>query len=731
MVFVISAAGLPVSTASSQVTQQQIDDGIQRLKAALYKLQKPDGSFENKTDNTHRPLGGETSMAVYALISAGESYQEPRLRRAIAWLEETKIVSTYSMGLRCHVWSHLPDSFLKHLQADVSELNQWKAPPPGAQGGAVAWGYGDGFGVVHTSTGQYGVLGFWEGAKRGLPINTQVWRDIEAYYTTSQNPDGGWGYHYKGPSTLSMTCAGLACLYITQDYAHNDDYQTPGAAGRHPLTAQLDKGLAYLDKHFAVGGRFPWYTLYGCERVGLASGRRYYGDHDWYAEGAAAILKNMGPGHGPYKLNSYGFKAAGHGFCLLFLVRGGVPVMVNKLEIPDYDWNNRPRDMANLTGWVSDTVEQEINWQVQSIDTDPQRWMDAPILYLAGHQPLKLNAEQTARIKRYLDLGGLLITVADQSSTAFTNSVRELMKQLYPRYEFKSLEEGDELARIVFPINTKRFSVTTLNNGVRHLAVHIAGGDASWAFHAQQHTDPAPWQLFTNVYYYTTSKQGARSRMGPHLITRHTDKNNKPKPITVARVVYDGNWNPEPLAWQTQANFMFNQAKAEVAVKDIDLEQLSSSDMKFAHLAGTDQVDFSEAQIKSIRKFAQNGGTILFENAGGHSIAFIDSMLEALSKAFPEGRVRPVGLSTPVITGVDLDGYDVSQVGYRRYALMKMGTVDAPRLMALSIDGQPRIFVSSDDLTNAMLAQPVWNVFGYDTESAQKIMTNLVLLANR
>jgi len=728
---VIAAIGLLVAPASAQVTHEQVEDGIHRLKGALYKLQNPDGSFETKPreHGNHRSHAGETALAVYALLAAGESYQDPRLARAIAWLQEQKVNGTYALGLRCHVWSQLPDRFLDRLKQDVSTLDQWKAPPAGAQSGAIGWSYGKNVGRVHTSTGQYGVLGFWEGAKRGLPISTNIWRQIEAYYITGQNADGGWGYGYQSESRLSMACAGLTCLYITQDYAHNADYRQPGAAREHPLTDRLEKGLAYMDKHFAVGGRFPWYTLYGCERVGLASGRRYFGRQDWYAVGAAQILKTMGTGDGPFSMSSHGHAAAGHGFCLLFLVRGGVPVMVNKLDIPDYDWNNRPRDMANLVAWVSDTVEREINWQVQSIKQDPAKWMDAPILYLASHKPLKLTDAQAARIKRYIDLGGLLVTVADHSSEVFAESVEDLMRRLYPRYEYRPLESDDVLSKIVFPISTSRVNISTLHNGVRHLAVHIPNGDSSWAFHAKLHTDPTPWQLFVNIYSYATSKQGSRPRLGPHLITRQTIKGDPPPKMTVARVVYDGNHDPEPLAWHTQANHMFNQGKADLMFEQVDLSQLHTSDAKFAQITGTDPIKFSDAQIQSVRDFAQNGGTVVFENAGGHRSEFNESVIQMLADAFPDKRIRPVSMSNPAITGEGIGGYDVTKVGYRHYVLMKMGAIDAPRLMAVSIDEEPRIFVVSDDLTHAMLAQPNWGVFGYNTESAQKIMTNLVLVA--
>ncbi|MBI1372010.1 MAG: DUF4159 domain-containing protein [Phycisphaera sp.] len=723
------------SSASGEVTQTQIDSAVRRLKNAIYSMQRADGSFETKAeDAVHRAGGGDTALAIYALLQAGESYQDPRLQPALKWLAEQEIHSTYALGIRCHVWSHLPDQFLEKLREDVYTLDQWKAPPAGAQNGAIGWAYGYRMGPVHTSTGQYGVLGFWEGAKRGLPISKDAWNGIEAYYTTGQNDDGGWGYAYKGESKLSMTCAGLTCLYITRDYAHRDEFKQPGFSRNHPLTAQLDKGLAYMDKHYAPagGGAFPWYTLYGCERVGLASGRRYFGNKDWFATGAEFILAKMGNGNGPFPaLQSHGHAAAGHAFALLFLVRGGVPVMINKLEIPGYDWNNRPRDMASLTEWVSDTVEQEINWQVQSIDQKPEQWMDAPLLYITSQAPLELNDQQKARLKRYIDMGGLLITAADKGSIQFTRSVNDLMTELYPSYAYKDLSPDDELCKTVFQVEPGRLGVKTMHNGVRHIAIHIPRGDVSWTWHTQSQLDPAPWQLMLNTYYYATSKRGSRPRLGPHVIERTPGAGDKAPAITVARVVYEGNHDPEPLSWETQANFMYNEGKAKLETTSVELDHLRESGVRFAHVVGTAAVEFSDAQVQAIQSYANSGGTILFENAGGRSTEFVESVMAMVLKAFPGSRIRPVALSSPVITGEGIGGYNVAQVDYCPYTLLKRGRMDAPQLMAVSIDDQPRIFISGDDLSHAMLGQTVWGVFGYESNSAHKIVSNLVLYANR
>ena len=69
------------------------------------------------------------------------------------------------------------------------------------------------------------------------------------------------------------------------------------------------------------------YYLYGMERAGRLSGERFFGDHDWYREGAAHLIKQQ--------KSTGGWRSGGHGenapeiataFGLLFLAKGKRPV---------------------------------------------------------------------------------------------------------------------------------------------------------------------------------------------------------------------------------------------------------------------------------------------------------------------------------------------------------------------------------------------------------------------
>lgn len=714
---VILAVVMP-PVVRAEVTDAEIEKGIERIKGILYKSQNQAGLWDDPKapdlGGEGRNWGGATALITYALLTAGESYQSPKLNRAVRFLaDDVKMVGLYAVACRAHVWSHLPDMFNGKLREDLYWLQQ--AAHPVSTGG-ISFRYLQDSKDWDNSTAQYGVLGMWECAKRNLPVGQNFWAGFEKHAIASQNDDGGWSYT-QGDSRTSMTTAGLVMLYITQDYLHRQDFRTVGRASKHPLQAVIDKGLGWLDKNYKPGvnvnGGAEQYTMYGIERVGIASGRKYLGGKDWYRTGAEWLLKNHGSG-------------TNAAFSLLFLVRGRVPVFINKLEIPGYDWDNRPYDVARLTEWVSDEVEKSMNWQVIPITVAPEQWLDSPILYLASHEPLKLTEEQELRIKRYIDLGGMLITSADDSSTAFTQSVTDLLRKLYPKYKQEIIRPDDELMNVVFRMESNRLGAVSIHNGIRHLAVHLPR-DVSWTLHSTNHTDPMPWQLFTNAYYYATEKGRLRNRLDQHYLAREKDKGGPD--VTVARASYDGNWDPEPLAWEIQSNYMYNASKANVKVMTAELAKLPDpSEAPFVHVAGTTKVDFSDAQQEAVKHYVNAGGVIFFENAGGGG-NFAESVIQMLGKAFPDQRVRPISTAAPLVTGQSIKGFDISNIDYRSYALLRMGQVDTPRLLTLNINDKPRVVISGEDLSEAMLDQPVWGVFGYDSPSAHKIMSNLVLYA--
>jgi len=724
LIAAVTAVTMIGKPTHADVTDEQVRDAIRKGVQALYDSQEAWGHWDeqkdprqaNNADHRGKQYGGTTALACYALLTAGEEWQQnPKLQKPMEWLAQMnpEMDGTYAVGLRAHVWPKLPDKFLDELQEDAYLLIEGI----NAKGG---YRYTLGDAGIDNSCTQYGALGAWECAKRGVPIPNSYWQKLEKHFVEGQLPDGGWGYtDDRDASNLTMTSAGLAIMYVTLDYLHSNDFMRPGATDRHPVYSRIQKGLDAFEKHFSV--TTSGYAAVGIERVGLASGRKFFKGKDWYQEIASSYVSKMGN-------NGIGGgqrSVVETSFALIFLSRGRVPVFANKLEIEGHHWDNRPRDLANVTKWASDEFEIPLNWQIVGIDTDPELWLDSSVLYFASHEPLNLDDAQLAKIKRYLDLGGTLIVNPDDSNRRFMQSVRDTFEKIYP-YKFKQVDAQDDLYNIVYQLRNE--NVETLNNGVRHMVI-MMGKDVGGIYQSNAQRDPAPWYTMANIFQYAIEKSQPRARLEKHVETRD---GRASRTIHIARAQYNGNWNPEPLTWDRTDVSAANEGKANLRTHEIDLANIAGQDVSLVHVTGTEAVEFTPDQIEAIRKFVKDdGGVILFESVGGKP-AFSSSAMQMLREAFPGADQLPrrLGVTDGLISGDAAPGaYDVSKVDYRLYYKQRLGASTRPGLQAIFVDGKPRIIVSAEDLSVGALGQPVWGVFGYDTESARKILTNVALFA--
>jgi hypothetical protein len=235
-------------------------------------------------------------------------------------------------------------------------------------------------------------------------------------------------------------------------------------------------------------------------------------------------------------------------------------------------------------------------------------------------------------------------------------------------------------------------------------------------------TNPDSWKFFVNMYYYSTEGQ-PRQRLDSFTASPHGEGGDN---LDIARVKYDGNWNPEPLAWNQQIRFM--KGKIDAKVHEVDLNDLAREKAPLIHIGGTEAMQWTDQQVDALRQYIDGGGVALIEDIGGGG-RFQSSTLQLIGRIYPEQRVRPLASDSPIITGEGIGGFDVSQTQWRSYAVRLFGPLTNARLMAVYIDDQPRLIISGEDLSFGMLGAPAWSVIGYSPDSARKIMTNLALYA--
>ena len=91
---------------------------------------------------------------------------------------------------------------------------------------------------------------------------------------------------------------------------------------------------------------------------------------------------------------------------------------------------------------------------------------------------------------------------------------------------------------------------------------------------------------------------------------------------------------------------------------------------------------------------------------------------------------RPIRslLRSRVITGEGLPGAKrLSRVDYRPYTLEVFAARETrPRLRGMTIEGEPRVLFSRQDISQALLDQPCWGVSGYAPAAARDLLGNIL-----
>ncbi len=680
---------------------------------------------------------GIDALCVYALLHAGQATSQaglavgdPFTDAVLTRLKGYQLYFTYHRSLRAAalaVYARPADQAA--LEEDVrwltsaQRLGAYTYAMPAAAGSLATW---------DNSNSQYGLLGVWSGAQAGVGVGADYWRAVAQHWNGCVDR-GSWGYRQSGGATLTMTCAGVASLLVAGDYlddagllATTADRPSPNPAADAGL-ARLDTGdncvagLYHPDRMAMLGG--TGYGLYGLERVGLASGFKYFGEHDWYAELARYLVdrQNANGSWGDGETSSVEVDTA---YALLFLARGRHPILYNKLRY-DGRWNDRPHDVAHLARYAAKQLERPLNWQVVNLRRDWSDWMDSPVLFISGEQPPTMSDHDYAALRDFALGGGLIFTHADGGSPAFTGWVQQLVRRVFPKYELMRVPKEHPLNGVLYKLKHPP-QLEVVNNGSRILLVHsptdVAGGwHLNW-------TDAraADFQLGLNVFVYAAGKTDYKNRLastyipavpGPAEVTRH-----------VARLRFAGEWDPEPYAWTRFARYFQWETRQALDVRTVDLKLLTAGQVPAAFLTGTVRQDFTPAEAAAARAFVAAGGVLVIDACGGQP-AFVKSVRTTLlPAAFPGTTVGPLPPMHPLLLPSRPFADDLRQLPLRPFAAEQLGAATLP-VEGLSF-GRGWVVFSPLDLTTGLLGTQSWGILGYEPAHAQALVKHAILWAD-
>ncbi|MEO6436874.1 MAG: DUF4159 domain-containing protein [Tepidisphaeraceae bacterium] len=578
------------------------------------------------------------------------------------------------------------------------------------------------------SNSQYGLLGVWAGADVGIEVQDNYWRLVQRHWNSCQLKDGQWGYARSSDSGyFSMNVAGIASLLVTHDYLDAPLLGGKRSFTRDPYPPGLTAGLKWLETDdnavriesaplFYVG-----YNLFGIERVGLASGFKRFGRHDWFVELGSDLLRTQNPDGSFSSATDARAQLIETAYALLFLSRGRHPVMMNKLRFDEY-WTNRPREISNLANFVGKDLERPINWQVVDAKRDADDWADAPVMFIASHKAPKLDDEQIGKLRTFAKNGGLIVTHADLASAEFNGWAGEFAKKIFPEYPLEDLPTDHALYTLNYTVKLPRPRLQGLSNGSRLLLVH-SPTDISIAWQTRAVVSRKEmFEVGINLYLYATGKQRFRNRLDTTLIPE--PGNTPAHVVNMARLKHTGGWNPEPVAWPRLARKLQWETGVRVNITSVTPNELDPQKFRLAHLTGTAAYEPTAAELAGMKTFVEGGGTLFVEACGG-SGAFADAENSWLPQFLAGAKLQTLPPGDPLLKK-SVDGTaTVPAQAVRLYALEQLRS-DGGRIKSARV-GRGRVIFSALDLSSGLLGTCTWGVLGYLPEYSEAVVRNLVL----
>lgn len=773
--------------AAADLSAKEVLDAIDKAKQTLLKAQKADGGWKAEGGYGNYEVG-VTSLALLALINTGMTVTDPEIQRGLNWLRNAKVpTGTYEISLMIQALAAARDGNrdipkVMTLVRDLEDMQIRQGPNTGS------WGYSKNLGGGDRSNGQFAVLALREAQEMGVPVSLETWRRARQHWLTSQNQDGGWDYNEIGNartrSTGSMTVAGIATLVITQAMLRADDKEldTNGApiCCREPrLDVPLEKACKWMGNNFAVtnnpgGGGAQWllYYLYGLERAGRFSGRRFFVNlrgqkHDWYREGAEYLVSMQDRFAGTWQ-ERQNDAVVGTSLALMFLSKGLAPVLINKLQygprdptrkmIVGTDWNRHPDDVRNLTQYISSRPKwpKLLTWQTVDItQATVADLAQAPILFFNGSDAPDFTREDVELLKEYILQGGFIFVDNCCKSATFDEGFRDLIRQMYPPSEA-------QLKRLTADHPVFRSEFNLLDDKTGEPTAELWGVDVGCrtSIIYSPHDVSCLWDKWTGYEIPTRPKElltmiGKATRVGINVVAYVTGReildkltqreltqpNAAPDKIErdllqISKIRYQGDWDAAPQALRNLLTALNRTAGMAVSNKHRDLTLLDPEMFRspIAYMHGRHDFALGKNEQNKLREYIKQGG-VLFSDACCGLPAYDRSFRRLMEQLFPDNSLKRIP-ATHEIFSSKIGGHDLKTVKRREpdggnpNAAMAVAVRNVePFLEGIEIDGRFVVIYSKYDISCALERQASVACTGYIHEDAVRLAVNIILYA--
>ena len=719
--------------ARAALTSRQVRTSIDKAITYLRRCQMPNGGWAD----FGAYQGGTTALVTLALLTAGVPANDRTVGAGLRLLRTLNSSRTYVISLQIMA---LATGNPKRDRRRIRELATRLAKGQHRRGRYTGmWGYTlDRGGRADNSNSQFALLGLKAAADVGVKVNQKVWQRALKHWTSNQSRGGGWGYG-GGAGYGSMTSAGVASLVICGASLESTRARWRGGrvvnCGKYAQNKPLMNGLIWITKNFSVvtnprKGGWYYYYMYALERAGRLSGQRLFGVHDWYREGAEALLSRQQAATGAWR-GRHEAPVLATSFSLLFLAKGSYPVLINKLKW-NGDWNNSRYDAHNLVAWVSRLWNHNMTWQAVDIARcSVQDLMMAPVVYFSGHTAPNFTDAEKRRLVRYVEQGGFIFAEACCSRKKFDRGFRRLMKELFAKdgMKLRRLEPEHPVWNTQYKLDPDIYPLEGLDFGCRTSIIYSPKLISS-LWEGPAGCPPTvrlkAFRVGTNILAYATGKEPPKDKLADRVIVdaERPDDTIRRNALQLAKIRHSGQWNVATTAVPNLVGHLRRTANLDVIrqQRELSVQDPTLRVYPLAYMAGRTGFSFSEKDRQALRRYIEQGGT-LFADATCGATAFDESFREMIAQVFPKHPLQRVPLDHPLFIRV---GYRLKKVEYTKAV---QPPIETPFLEAVKFNARLAVIYSKYDLGCALTRTSTFGCRGYKTDDAFRVASNIILYA--
>ncbi|MEW6251908.1 MAG: DUF4159 domain-containing protein, partial [Planctomycetota bacterium] len=501
----------------------------------------------------------------------------------------------------------------------------------------------------------------------------------------------------------------------------------------------LARGLAWLGRNFRAsqnprrGPAWVHYWLYAVERCGILSGRRYFGPHDWYREGAAYLVQSQAPD------GLWNSSIVDTAFAVLFLAKGHASLLVQKLQwSADDAWNPDRHDLAHLVSFIDDQLGRPIAWQVVAFDAPLEDWLAAPLLYFQGHTFPEWNAQQRAKLRKYIEHGGTILAEACCGRADFRTGFTRFVAETFPEAPLRALGPDHAVYHLLHKLEPRpregddAAELLGLDLGCR-TAVFFSPRDLSclWEQARIPNLSERAFRLGTNIAAYAAGRRPLRDRLDVVVLPAERPQESTPPAhdaLRLAQVVYEGDWRPFPNALVRLAEFLRDEANLDV-VPEYRQVRLTDPDLyasPILFLAGHFDFELGAAERQALADHLRRGGFLVADACCGTE-PFDTALHRLLKQAFPASALEKLPADHPLFAGAP--GFKMTTVDYSPDVARAHPELDTPELWGLAIDGRLAVVYSPYSLSCGLSGPAFDGCWGLASDDARRLAANIVLYA--